>query len=178
MANLRIGRRSGLVLRGGRQRRESIWFAGGFFSTTIAAGSTAVAITLLNAAALAYRPFTVVRTRGVLYWGSDQEAASEVQALGYGHAVVSEQAAAIGVTALPTPVTDEDSDLWFVYEKMFSRLQVTPAGTGPSGFTREFDSKAMRKVDDGETVVTMAETAGISSGVILIHGDRFLVKLH
>ncbi len=71
MANLRVGRRSGRVFRGGRQVRESLWFNALELTTTLAAASTAVLVGTLSAAALALRPFTVVRTRGNITVHSD-----------------------------------------------------------------------------------------------------------
>ena len=177
MANLRVGRRSGLVLRGGRNRRDTIW-AGFFANVSLGAGSTAAVMTQLAAGGLSLRPFTVIRSRGFVFVGSDQEAASEEQIVTYGHCVVSEQAIAIGVTAIPTPFTDVESDLWWVYETVASRLVVTPAGTGSPGMTQYFDSKAMRKVEDGQDIVSVVETTSGSAGARVLTGVRLLLKLH
>ena len=158
--------------------RETLWFNGVFLQTDIAAG-TAVLLASLNAAALALRPFTVVRTRGKLAIISDQQAATEDQAMAYGHAVVSDQASAIGVTAVPTPVTDNSSDLWFVFEVLFARLLFgTQASFTSVITTQEIDSKAMRKVEDGEDLVEMAETTAASEGLRLYSFSRILIKLH
>ena len=58
--------------RGGRQVRESAWIG---FDNTITAlgggGSVAALILSLNATALAFRPFTIVRTRGFFGIRSD-----------------------------------------------------------------------------------------------------------
>jgi len=42
----------------------------------------------------------------------------------------------------------------------------------------EFDSRAMRKVEDGQDVVTVLETSAISLGAVLTYHDRTLIKLH
>ena len=102
--------------------RETAWIAGAYAVNIIATATTATLVTSLNAAALAIRPFTVVRTRGLIGLRSDQAAASEEQAIGYGKAVVSDQAVAIGITAVPTPVTDSGSDYFHVYESLFNNL--------------------------------------------------------
>ena len=94
------------------QKRLTSWFQ--FVPTQVsltAAGGTI--IFSLNAAALALRPFTVVRTRFKYMVISDQAAAIEIQAGAIGMAVVSDQSVAVGVTAVPTPITDMGSDLWF-----------------------------------------------------------------
>ncbi len=103
MANIRSARRSGLVLRGGRNIRETLWADVTPTLTTFAAGATPGFINITGAFLLSIRPWTVVRVRGVMHLMSDQEAASEQQALAYGVCVVSDQAAAIGITAIPTP---------------------------------------------------------------------------
>jgi len=107
--------------------RDTLWFQGASAQTTIATVSTATLVTSLSAGALAFRPFTVVRTRGVLHLRSDQFANSESQSAAYGRCVVSDQAVAIGVTAVPTPITDNGSDLWFVYEMLKTRVEVSSA---------------------------------------------------
>ena len=143
--------------------------------------SNAQIIASLNAAALALRPFTVIRTRGVLGLTSDQTGASEPYSASYGHAIVSDQAVAIGVTAVPIPSTDDGSDLWYVYEALFGLFTfVTGAGIllNHGAVDRTFDSKAMRKVEDGQDLLVVAETSAISVGAILTSYERILLKLH
>ena len=177
MANIRTARRSGLVLRGGRNRRETLWFGGTQLRTTIAGALGAVALTSLNATALQLRPFTIVRSRGFMYLQSDQAAAAEFQAVAYGAAVVSDQSVAIGITALPTPVTDSGSDLWFVYEWLAANASdLVDVTTG--GQFKEVDSRAMRKVEDGQDLVEVAETGAQTNGLSIQTFMRFLIKLH
>ncbi len=178
MANINVGRKSGLILRAGQMRRKTLWLGTAGSNITIATAGTAIIATSLSASGLGLVPFTVIRTRGMLNLRSDQEAASESQGVAYGHCKVSEQAVAIGVTAVPTPVTDSESDLWFVYQDIMNHLQVTPAGTGPSNQTFEFDSKAARKVEDGESLISVLETRAFSDGAGILVAFRQLIKLH
>jgi len=179
MANIRTARRSGLVYRGGGSRRQTQWISITGTSTQLANPSTAVFILSLNATALGFRPFTVVRARGTMHLRSDQEAASEQQGVALGFCVISDQASAIGVTAIPTPVTDQFSDLWFVYESLFASHG---AGTVDSqrGTWKDYDSKAMRKVEEGQDVaiVVESELTGLTSGVVVRQTGRMLIKLH
>ncbi len=62
MANIRRSRAGGFI-RGGRHRRETIWLGTAQTSSGFAATTVAI-LNSLNAAALALRPFTVVRVRG------------------------------------------------------------------------------------------------------------------
>ena len=93
------------------QKRLTSWFQFQPIRVTGAAGGTIMFS--LNAAALALRPFTIVRSRFEVGIISDQTAATEDQLGAIGMAVVSDQAVAVGVTAVPTPITDMGSDLWF-----------------------------------------------------------------
>ena len=179
MANIRTARRSGLVLRGGRQRRESLWLFDTALSTAVATG-TAVLLKSLNAAALALRPFTIVRTRGVFFLSGDNLANTENWMANFGHIIVSDEAIAVGVTAIPTPVTEPSSD-WHVIETLAGRLGVSSAiGLLEQGKMATIDSKAMRKVDLGEDLAIVVETnaTGISEGVVTRDFTRILIKLH
>ena len=162
------------------QKRQTVWVQLSPFVSTIAAASTAVAIFSFNAAALALRPFTIVRTRASMTMRSDQNAASERFGANFGMAVVSDQAVAIGVTAVPTPVSDLGSDLWFVMEAMYGTVQVGDATgfDGDFGFHRELDSKAMRRVDLGQDVIAVMETPSFGSSADFTFSGRMLIKLH
>jgi len=174
-----MARKSGFVRRHGRMVRETNWFSGTLVNSTVAAASTAVLLTSLNAAALALRPFTVIRTRGILQIRSDQTAAAESQQAAYGECVVSDQAQAIGVTAVPTPVTDSGSDLFYVYEWLLNSLEVTTdIGRYIDQPPYRYDSKAMRKVEVGQDMITVWETGAASDGASLTVFSRALIKLH
>ena len=145
---------------------------------TMASSGTAVLAAALSASFLAMRPFTVIRYHLQLALRSDQEAAMENQRVAVGMAVVSDQSVAVGVTAVPTPVTDVSSDLWFLHQWIMggeSRLvDKVRAETYLS-----VDSKAMRKVNDDQDLIMVVESAAnIGSGAILASAGRFLIKLH
>ncbi len=182
MPNISTGRKSGFIVRGGVRKRETLWIGGAPFQQALVATTTVALVTSLNAAALAMRPFTIVRTRGQIFVRSDQNTSSEDYGASYGQAVVSEQASAIGVTAVPTPTTDNASDLWFVFEFVIGSIRAaTSVGIEEGGWSRIIDSKAMRKVEDGQDVVEVVEGpgAGIGANGSQIAGfTRFLVKLH
>ena len=182
MANVNLGRKSGFIIRGGARRRETLWFSGVGFSQGLAAPTSVALVASLNAAALALRPFTVIRTRGILRCFSDQQGASETYGASYGTAVVSDQATAIGVTAVPTPTVDNGSDLWYVYEFLIGRFIFADAtGLMSVGVERIVDSKAMRKVEDGQDLVQVVEgpSAGVTASGSTIAGfTRTLIKLH
>jgi len=156
-------------------KRLSIWLQFNPVSTTLSAATSVAAIFSLNAAALALLPFTIVRTRFQLRLGTDQASSLETQSCAVGLATVSEQAVAVGVTALPTPVTESGSSLWFAHQYIFGE-QSDKTGDVRRGSTAEMDSKAMRKVVVGQDLVVMAEGGGVGAGMIIVIGGRILIK--
>ncbi len=176
MARRHVGR-----ARGG-PRREFSWFEIEPVSAvlTVAGGTI---FNSMSAVELARRPFTIMRTHLTCWIESDQSAASEKQLAAIGLAVVSDQAAAAGVGSIPTPITDDDSDLWFVHKFLMSNF-LFASGVGfaegqSAGMLYEVDSKAMRKVNDGEDIVVVAEVdAVIGGGVVVTTAGRLLIKNH
>ena len=154
-----------------------MWIELGTVASTLSGAPTAVLASSLNAAGLALRPFTVIRTRGWLEVHSDQIASSESYVGDFGMCVVSDQAVAVGVTAVPTPLTDKGSDLWHVYEQLGSRLFAGDGtGTNELGVQKFFDSKAMRKVNDDQDLIAVVENE--IAGCIVTFSGRILIKLH
>ncbi len=179
MAFVNRSRKSGFVLRSGGPKRETAWIAASVTNTALAGPSGASLILVGNAALLALTPFTIVRTRGLLNIRSDQSAASETFHVGLGWFVPTVQATAIGVTAVPTPMTDDGSDMFFVYEEASGRFDFT-TGTGYRlvDVSRYYDSKAMRKVNDDQDIAVTIETSASSAGATVLHHARFLIKLN
>jgi len=122
---------------------------------TSLAGVTAV----LDQSIAFSEPVTIVRTRGHIICISDQEAANEEQVGAVGACIVSDPAFAVGVTAIPTPTTDQDSDLWFMHQFFGNSYK----STGDiHGITTPFafDSKAMRKIETETRLVVVVENSG------------------
>ncbi len=111
---------------------------------------------------------TVRRTRGLLLVNSDQISVQEEQFGALGAMVVSDTAIAVGIASLPDPVTDKDDDGWMLWVPF---LQVTGSGGGAvqtanPGLNRyDFDSKAMRKVQEGYGVVYVVANASASFSI-------------
>ncbi len=161
------------------ERRKTLWLAVPHTLQILGASGTAVLTLSLNAAALALRPFTVVRTRLKWLVESDQVAASENYVGNIGCAVVSDQAVGIGVTAVPTPATDLSSDKWFMIDQWEGSITFA-SGTGvrENWGNKTLDSKAMRKVDQGEDLVLVVEAGLGGSGCAIQVSGRQLIKLH
>ena len=178
MANIVSTHKSGFLLRGGRQRRMTQWLFAEFSSDTMSASATAVLAGSLNVAALAMRPFTIVRWRGRWRCRSDQVAASELYVGNIGVAVVSDQAVAVGVTAVPTPATDLGSDLFLNIDQWLGRFALVGTSISEENADRAWELKAMRKVNDDQDVIITKEAGIGGSGVIVESVGRFLIKLH
>jgi len=159
--------------------RETIWGDVVGTAQAFTSPSQAFLLNVTGSVFLDLRPFTVVRARGVLYLKSDQAAAAENQAVNFGICVASDQAVLIGSTALPTPTTDQGSDLWLTYQSvMANATDLTDLAI--AGQFVQYDSRAMRRVEPGAQVVFLAETevAGLTDGCQLRHTGRLLIKLH
>ena len=159
--------------------KTKIWIGVGTGSDTIVGGSVQLLGTL-NAAALASRPFTILRTRLLVTFQSDQTATSETPFGSYGHIVVSDAASAIGVTAIPDPSGisgDADAD-WHVWQAVHHGMKsLTSVGITWGGISQYVvDSKAMRKVGPNEDLVNMFSSENV--GADLNVNGRILIQLH
>ncbi len=179
MANIRTARRSGLVLRGGTERRSTTW-AGSLVQQNTLVGGTPQLFFSYSAIGLALRPFTIVRTYLNILWRSDQAATSETQLGAVGVAVVTEQAVAIGATAVPTPVTDSGSESFLLYQYLqnFYEFKDVSGFQPNAGLFMAVESKAMRKVSESDDFIVVAENSSSGSGAILSMQVRQLLKLH
>ena len=161
------------------QRRLTSWFdIPAQLNVLSAVGGTI--FTSLSGVEAALRPFTIERVHLELLIFSDQVAADEIQIGAVGMCVVSDQAAGAGVGSVPTPVTDDDSDLWFLHQYvMNSFLFVSAVGVdGQEGTRYSIDSKAKRKVTDSEDVLLIGEVSGAGDGITLVTAGRMLLKNH
>ena len=172
--------RRAVVTRGHGAKRQTRWAVLNPVVDVITGGGVNF-VAFLSATGLLQRPFTIVRTH--LYWQiqSDQSVATEDQDCAIGLAVVSSQSSAIGASALPTPITDQGSGKWFLWDYQHSSFLFKDATGTSSTFgmqQRRVDSKAMRKVGQDEDVVLVVEAPGFSDGLTIVSAFRMLIKLH
>ena len=160
-------------------RRKTLWldFAQVFMDRFSVGSATAVLQSSLNAAALALRPFTIVRTRGLLWVDFDQSVNTEQPFGALGFAVVSDQASAIGVTAVPIPITDAGSSLFFSWTPWSTGIRIgSNASIAYPPAAQVFDSKAMRKVEVGEDLIVTFENGSAADGMVGLWMARVLIK--
>ena len=124
---------------------------------------------------------TIIRLRGFVELNLTQAVTigdGFAGALGIG--IVSAAAFAVGVTAVPTPITEVEWEgwLWHQYFNLHSAV-ATAAMTGSAGILRlMIDSKAMRKIDTEETIYAALEVTETGGGNMIVRlGTRMLIKL-
>ena len=160
-----------------------MWIGTGVGQSVLPASSKLL-VGSLTAAALALRPFTILRTHLQVDIRSDQETAIEHLIASLGIIVVTETAAAIGVTAVPDPSGisgDPDSD-WFLWTALANSFFIDINGTDGIGVSTllnryTLDSKAMRKVGPEDTEVIMLSNDTAVGASVTTQG-RQLVQLH
>jgi len=121
---------------------------------------------------------TVMRTRGRILVFSDSVSVVENQLGAYGMIVVTDIAAAAGIASIPGPATDASDDNWFVYVPISMRGHDVIAGAD-RGSTEayDYDSKAMRIVEEGSVVALVVENIHASHGFTVHNQVRMLSKL-
>ncbi len=166
------------------QSRTKMWIGMGVGATAVA-GNSQVLVSTLSAGALLLRPFTILRSHLMLQVHSDQFTAIESSIASYGQIVITETAAALGVTAVPDPSGisgDPDAD-WFLWQGLSNTFFIDVNGTdgigvdGDLGHKWEIDSRAMRKVGPDDNIVATISSDN-ALGFTLTTVGRRLIQLH
>jgi hypothetical protein len=103
-----------------------------------------------------------------------------IGAVGIG--VAEEQAFAIGQTAMPSPISEQDWDGWIYWHPLVLGSMATTMQNGNAGYSvvrMPIDSRAMRKLDLGDTIFCSIEF-GAKFGTITVDSyfdSRCLFKL-
>jgi len=173
-------------------RRETSWSiavasgTNGSEQTISASGSTG----LTQFAIATVDGITIVRLRGelLLYLLTASGASSGFTgAFGIGKATL--QAGNIGITALPTPLDEEDWDGW-LYHRYFSVMaadQIVGANAATNNANQnpqsaalrvEVDSKAMRKLPENNILFGALQVLEVGTSTMAMHfNSRMLLKL-
>ena len=167
---------------GGRRGnpRQTEWLAREFPTSPVSLNFATFAFdSSMDATEIAKLPFTITRTIGLLSVISDQTAASESPHGAFGALVVSEKAATLGPTALPDPVTEGNSDEWFLYGLWSAMIVAGASSDQNQAQLFHFDSRAQRKVQEGEQIAFMIANAGGTPFNAKYYWQyRMLIKLH
>ena len=109
---------------------------------------------------------TLLRTVGNVSVASDQVAGSEEQHGAVGICLVTDTALALGITALPDPVTDVADDIWVFFQSFAQQLTLfSSVGANPNMATvYPFDQRGKRIMHSGQSMVLIAANAHASAG--------------
>ena len=108
---------------------------------------------------------------------TDQVAGSEEPQIVVAAMVVTDEAVAIGITAMPDPVSNPDAD-WYWYADAPTGITVATAVGFQTNQVFEFDSKAMRKVSSNQDIIVVAANRSAADGGFVVVSGRELFKLH
>jgi len=168
--------RSRAIVRGGRaQRSPTTWARQVSIGTVVVPAATKVLLTTVVLSNPGINE-TIRRTRGYVSISGDQTGALEVMTGAFGAVVVSDLAIAAGAASIPGPVTDASDDGWFVW-RPFSVRQDTSAVRLGSQEVFDFDSKGMRRIEEGFGVAFMAENASPTFGYEIMLAISILTSL-
>ena len=173
-----MGRRFPSRHASGAPRRKTFWVASADISAqAVLAADTAIlhqSVTWTDELGLA----TIVRTRGTLWVTTDQTGADEQPFGALGFSVVTTQASTAGVASVPTPTTDENDDSFFVWIPWLASNRFgSGVGFEQQAFMQyDFDSKAMRKVTEGQDIIITLENASALHGMDFVIKFRMLIK--
>ncbi len=155
-------------------RRRTSWAVGPNGSTsTVSAASTVLFPTFAQAN---LDGLTLVRTRGDLMFYITGAAIRDQFTVGFGICVVNENAANLGVTAIPEPITDQQWDGWLSY---WSGMVAVDDATNGTILRIPIDSKGMRKLKNSDGIVAVLQVGGeVGTAVLVAHLEtRILLKL-
>ena len=100
-----------------------------------------------------------MRIRGGLLLSNDVVGGPESIIGAVGSIIATNTAVAVGVSSLPDPLTDIADEGWVMYQAFGARGS-DPQGVGLiNGLWVPFDSRGMRKLREGETLVTVIANA-------------------
>ena len=164
---------SRFLSRGNSSRRKTGWSVGPSqpASRSFTANGAALWAT---GAVIGLDGLTVVRTRGsITSWLEVVTSIGDgFQRVGHGIALVTAEAFAVGITAVPLSIMDMDWDgwLWHTLQGPLIGLSVTESdNTGPLSQVRlEIDSKAMRKQMEGMVEIGVTEVLGEIGAATLV----------
>ena len=177
MARTRVLSRQTAVVRPARRQADWSQGPGGVAATALTASGSA----LMGTGAQALEINTLVRTRGhALLYLTAATSTNDGFDGAIGICVVRSEAFAAGITAVPTPITDVDRNIW-LWHQFFSLHGASATIDDALGSTTqrfEVDSKAMRKINVGDTITAVVEATEVGASSLQIRfNTRILVKL-
>ena len=118
---------------------------------------------------------TIIRTIGSLFVAMQTETVDSEAQFAVGLGVFRNEALAVGVTALPSPIDRPDFEWLAYFSGGMHRGNIAGDDGGIGSFRKDFDIRAMRIMRSGENVawICEAQTGNIEASV----AGRYLMKL-
>jgi len=161
-------------------RRQTSWETGVPLLTTSVPFTADISAILGTGVSPTVDGLTLVRTRGEVLLALTSAAAAGnafVGAIGIG--LASEQAFAVGATAVPLPVSEAGAESW-IWHEWFSVVAFSATDFGGAAQTQRMviDSKAMRRVEENMIIYMAIEaTETGTAGLEVSANTRLLFKL-
>ncbi len=161
-------------------RRSTAWVqfqSAGFVDHT--ASQHATLATMTQAQLERFVPCTITRTVGLMVVSADTDfITNQVYSGAAGACVVREEARAAGIGSLPQPFGSAEDEMWF-WHQYFAEVFDDRADSDLRLSTHyKIDSKAQRKVSDGDAIVFTGQGGGEADGFDVNLMVRMLLKLH
>ena len=166
---------------GGRNspRRLTEWIAATVNFTDLTSTEISNPISFSQAALAALVPFTIIRTVGVMTIAADVNfITNQIYSGAAGLQVVGDDARASGVASMASPFADAGDDSWFYHQFFHVTIDDRADSDLVVSQSMVIDSKAQRKVVDGQAIVFFVEGGGEADGFDVAIGLRILCKLH
>ena len=125
-------------------------------------------------------PSTILRIRGNCWAAMDAtKQIGDLMTITWALGIVSTDAATLGSTALPDPSTEPEYPwLWWRQMHLWAQLASGNEAWGTSAQLLEIDSKAMRRVAPGQSLVWFTQTGSVTGApVTRIVGDELRVLI-
>ncbi len=170
-------RQMNLPLQGGGRRRLTEWISGKVNFTDLTSSGGGPLVTFSQAELRDFVPCTIIRTVGLLVVAADTNfITNQIYSGAAGGCVVREDARAAG--ALPDAFSNSGDDIWFWHQ--FFAATIDDRADSDLVVSQNFivDSKAQRKMVDGDALVFMVEGGGEADGFDAALYLRILLKLH
>ncbi len=173
----RYARRPAGYTAGGKSRRSTEWISATVDWTDFTAAQARTTLSFSQAELRDFVPCTIVRTVGLLAVSADFDFITNQSFLGAsGACLVRDDARIAG--ALPEAFGEAGNDIWWWHQFFAMQVESSSGVDLKLSETYMVDSKAQRKVVDGDAIVFMSQGGGGSDGFDLSLMVRILLKLH
>jgi len=158
-------------------RRKTEWIAAEAPWATKITNTITVLFSFSQAVLADLVPFTIVRTVGMFGMAPDEDFILDQDVFGaVGLMVVREGNRAAGSVSLPGPIINIGDDGWWLHMPFMHFVE--SINTASQGIMQPFESRAMRKVEDGDAIVGMIQLDSTSDNAEVAFMVRILCKLH